>query len=62
MLSELLPDSVRTLGSSVATLSNWLMATVVTANFEGYVDAVTPKFAWWLFAVVLLVSHCHPTA
>ncbi len=37
MLSELLPDSIHTLGSSVATLSNWLMATVVTANFEGYV-------------------------
>ncbi len=56
MLSELLPDSIRTLASSVATLSNWLMATVVTASFEGYVHAVTPKFAWWSFAVVLLVS------
>ncbi len=32
------------------------MATVVTASFEGYVHAVIPKFAWWSFAVVLLVS------
>ena len=56
MLSELLPDSVRTLAGSVATLSNWLCGILITFNFEPYVAAVTPKFAWWSFAVVMFVS------
>ncbi len=56
LLSELLPDSIRTLASSVATLVNWIFATLIGAGFEGYVNAVTPKFAWWSFALILLVS------
>ncbi len=56
MLSELLPDSVRTLASSVATMTNLMFAAIIGASFEGYATAVTPKFAWWSFALVSFVG------
>lgn len=56
MLSELLADNVRTLVGSVATLTNWTFAIIITTNFESYANAVTPKFAWWTFAITMLIS------
>ena len=56
LLSELLPDSIRTLGGSVGTMCTCIWAIVVTTSFEPYVNAVTPKFAWWSFSVVMFVS------
>ena len=30
--------------------------TVVTATLQMYAEAVTPKFAWWSFALIMLIS------
>ena len=56
MMSELLPLRVRSLGGSLATFVNWGCATIVTATFQMYADAVTQKFAWWSFALIMLIS------
>ena len=56
MMSELLPDSIRTLGGSVGTMCTCIWAIVITISFEPYVNAVTPKFAWWSFSVIMFVS------
>ena len=56
MMSELLPLRVRSLGGSVATFFNWSCATIITVTFESYASAISPKFAWWSFSIVMLVS------
>lgn len=55
-MSELLPLTVRGLAGSMATFVNWTFATIVTAFFESYAQKVTPKLAWWSFALVSAVS------
>lgn len=56
MMSELLPNRVRTLAGSIATLVNWTFASIITLAFTKFADAVTPKFAWLSFAVVIILS------
>ena len=56
MMSELLPLRVRSLGGSVTTFFNWSCATLITFTFESYASAISPKFAWWSFSIVMLVS------
>ena len=56
MMSELLPLQVRGLGGAIATFVNWTFAFVITIAFAPYTAAVTPKFAWWSFSLVMLVS------
>lgn len=56
MMSELVPLRVRGLAGSAATFVNWTFAFVVTVAFTKYTDAVTPKFAWWSFSLVMLLA------
>ena len=56
MMSELMPLRVRSLAASFATLFNWSLASLVTFEFHTYAERLSPKFAWWSFAVVMLIS------
>ena len=56
LMSELLPLRVRSLGGSIAIFVNMGFTTIVTATFQIYAEAVTPKFAWWSFALIMLIS------
>ncbi len=56
MMSELLPNRVRSLAGSIATLVNWTFASIVTVAFQDYKTAITPEFAWLSFAVVMFGS------
>ena len=51
LMSELLPLRVKSLG-----FVNMGFTTIVTATFQIYAEAVTPKFAWWSFALIMLIS------
>ena len=55
-MSELLPSRVRTLGGSLATFANWAFATIVIFTFKPLSDALSPKFTWWLYAIVMVIS------
>jgi sugar porter (SP) family MFS transporter len=55
-MSELLPLQVRGLSGAIATFTNWTFAFIVTLFFTDYAKAVTPKFAWWSFSIVMLFS------
>ena len=56
MMSELVPLRSRGLSSAIATFFNWTFAFVITIAFTDYAQAVTPKFAWWSFSIIMLVS------
>ena len=56
MMSELLPLKVRGLAGSFATMINWTFAFIITLLFSKYAAKVTPKFAWWSFAIVMAIS------
>ena len=56
MMSELLPLQVRGLAGAVATFVNWTFAFIITLAYSDYSKAVTPKFAWWSFSFVMLLS------
>ena len=55
-MSELVPGRVRTLCGSIASVVIWSFAVIITAAFESYSDAVTPKIAWWSFSIIMFVS------
>ena len=55
-VSELLPLRIRSFAASIVTLVNWTWVFIVTFFFHSYASAVTPKFAWWSFAFVMLTS------
>ena len=55
-MSELLPNRVRTLGGSIATLANWGFATIIIFAYPVYLDLVSPKFTWWTFSIIMGVS------
>lgn len=54
--SELFPLSVRSLGSSLATATNWACNTVVGLTFLPMMEAVTPKWTFVCYAVVCAVA------
>ena len=56
VISELMPNKVRALAGSMAAIFSHLGAVVVTLTFVHYTEAVTPKFTWVTFAVVMLFS------
>ncbi len=56
MMSELLPNRVRSLAGSIATLVNWTFASIVTVAFQDYQKAIHPQYAWLSFAVVMFGS------
>lgn len=55
-MSELLPNQVRSLGGSLASFTNWGFAAIVTLTFKSYSDLVSPKFTWWSFGVIMVLS------
>lgn len=55
-MSEILPNRVRGLTASIATIVNWSFATIITLFFEDYAHLITPKYAWASFAIVMAVS------
>ena len=55
-LSELLPNKVRGLAGSIAAVSSWTYATIITLGFVHYVELVTPKYAWAVFGLIMLIS------
>ena len=56
MMAELLPLRVRTPAGSIATFVNWMFAYAVTQSFKKYARAVTQKFTWWSFGVIVVAS------
>ena len=55
-MSELLPNKVRGLAASIATVVNWTFASVITFGFSHYAKAVTPKWAWASFSIIMFIS------
>lgn len=56
MMSELLPNRVRSLAGSIATFTNWTFAAIVTVAFNDYQKKITPEFAWLSFAIIMVGS------
>ncbi len=56
MMSELLPNRVRSLAGSIATFVNWTFAAIVTVAFNDFQKAIHPQFAWLTFAVIMVGS------
>ena len=56
MMSELLPLRVRSMAASITAFFNWSLATLVTFEFQHYAKELSPKFAWWSFAIVMFAS------
>lgn len=56
MMSELLPLKVRGLAGSFATMINWTFAFIITLLFTKYAHRVSPKFAWWSFSIIMVLS------
>jgi MFS transporter, SP family, solute carrier family 2 (myo-inositol transporter), member 13 len=54
--SELFPLSVRSLGSSLATATNWFSNTLVGLTFLPMIQALTPRWTFVLYAVVCAVG------
>lgn len=63
--SELFPLSVRSLGSSVATGTNWFSNTLVGLTFLPMMELLTPTGTFVLYAAVCVLTwvtiwHCYP--
>lgn len=56
MQSELFPLSVRSLGSGVATATNWLANFIVGLTFLPLMDILTPAWTFVLYAIVCMVG------
>ena len=55
-IGELLPYQVRALGGSLASMTFGISALIVTFSFPYYVALVTPKFVWWTFTIIMILS------
>ena len=53
MMSELMPNHVRTLAGSIATFINWTFAAIITSCFHKYATFVTEAGAFWSFTIVM---------
>jgi len=56
MLGELLPPKLKGLVASMATMFNWFLAFLVTKFFTSVRDALTPKWCYWMFAIICAVG------
>lgn len=56
MQSELFPLNVRSLGSGLATATNWLANFIVGLTFLPLMDLLTPSFTFGLYGVVCAVG------
>ena len=52
LMSELMPNHVRTLAGSIATVVNWTFATIITSSFHSIVEKITGAGAFWIFAAI----------
>ncbi len=55
-MSELLPNRVRGLAASLATVINWSFATIITFAFSHYAKLVTREGAWGSFSFIMFLS------
>ena len=53
MMSELMPNRVRTLAGSIATFVNWTFAAIITSSFHSIADKITGAGAFWIFAAIM---------
>ena len=53
MMSELMPNRVRTLAGSIATFVNWAFAAIITSSFHSIADKITGAGAFWIFAGIM---------
>ncbi len=56
LLVELLPLQIRGIGSGIASLLLWGLASAVIGSYLTFVDAVQPWFVWWTYSAISLVS------
>ena len=56
MMSELMPNHVRTLAGSIATFVNWTFAAIITLFFHSYAQHVTEAGAFWSFTFVMVLA------
>ncbi len=56
ILPELFPLQIRGIGSSIATVSNWLVGFVVTKELPVLMNATSNYVGFWLFAVFCVLS------
>ncbi|KEF52815.1 uncharacterized protein A1O9_11232 [Exophiala aquamarina CBS 119918] len=56
--SEMFPLSVRSVGSSLATATNWGCNTIVGLTFLPMMDLLTPQWTFACYAVVCAVGWC----
>ena len=56
MMSELMPNHVRTLAGSIATFVNWTFAAIITSFFHSYSKFATEAGAFWSFTVVMVFA------
>ena len=53
MMSELMPNRVRTLAGSIATFVNWTFAAIITYFFHSIADKITGAGAFGIFAGIM---------
>jgi sugar porter (SP) family MFS transporter len=56
MMSELMPNHVRTLAGSIATFVNWTFAAIITSCFHSYAKFASEAGAFWSFTVVMVFA------
>lgn len=57
MQSELFPLSVRSLGSGIATATNWSANFVIGLTFLPLMDALSPSWTFVLYALICVVGY-----
>lgn len=57
MQSELFPLTVRSLGSGIATATNWTANFIVGLTFLPLMDALSPSWTFVLYAIVCVVGE-----
>ena len=56
MMSELMPNRVRTLAASIATFVNWTFAAIITSSFHSIASKITGAGAFGIFAGIMAFS------
>jgi MFS family permease len=56
MMSELFPTRIRGRAMSIATISLWLACVALTMTFLSLVKAVGPSGAFWIYAVMCIIT------
>ncbi|XP_065214185.1 facilitated trehalose transporter Tret1-2 homolog isoform X4 [Planococcus citri] len=56
MSGELLSPEIKSFGSGVAVATNWICVSIITGSFGSLTKAIGESFAFWLFAVIVLIA------